>query len=877
MHISQSGLIDTRTPTRIDPTKDIYILTMPAESTHSLEDNSDGSIIITQTIRKSQREHKPRTFPGCVTENPFHKNFIARSKATPSPKPKDKKKGISTSPCQIQDHDQCRPAKTDRPHFSTPNATMDQPTFQTPMNSPGKAMERFLLGLDSPITAPLQEEVSEKTPQSSTKVHNNQQEAATTKDLANTQVFHTLVSSSDLPPHQDTPESEKNTRLSALLLKAELSLQKAETYNKQLAYELNAVKHEMRTKDEELQILRETKTERAKMDRETARTLEKEKKRNDTQAKEIKTLKTKVEDLSKELKEKAEEIHKGLKNKETKDEELQILHETRTQKKKRDQETARAVEEEKKRNDTKAKEIKALKQTVEDLSKALKEKAEEIQEGLKNIWMGDGEQQIQRETKAQKAKMDREIERTLEEEKKRNDTRAKEIETLKKKVEDLNKALREKAEEIQEGPKDKKMVPNIPTSNRFEPLNPILERDTTSQNDENTMHLDTSKGRIYFRGWWNPLSPMYMCDIKGVNREIFKSAEHMFHHDKAVHHKNMKAAKEIWAAPTGAEAKKIATRYFRKGCLPSWKKIEREVMYKITLLKAEQNEAFRVALLNTGSATLLHNMENDSTWGIGMNGEGNNQQGKILMDARHELRQQMTSERTRGKTPDNNSNRSNQHRSTTTRNTLQPDNDEGNQVQSREQDSTKSKEKSLEKTYAAVVKTGTTPQWEKDCRPVAIIYGNSNARGLASEMNEWGVTTTSYISSGASSKHIQENIPSQSKRADPSHLIIHSGDIDIRSMNVDTAAADLLSLIDQATKTYPQAKVIVNTLPATTKDQKLSDKIKQMNRAITRKCAQSHNLTLNDCEDMKMSDDIHFSPASKASLTKKIVKNIYCV
>ena len=662
------------------------------------------------------------------------------------------------------------------------------------------------------------------------------------------------------------------TRLSALLLKAELNLQKAETHNKQLACELNAVKHEMRTKDEELQTLRETKIQRAKMDRETARTLKEEKKRNDTQAKEIKTLKANVEDLSKELKEKVEEIQKGLKNKGTKDEGLQNLHETRM---KRDQETARAVEEEKKRNDTKAKEAEALKKTVENLSKALKEKAEEIQEGLKNMGTGDGEQQIRRETEQQKAKMD--LERTLEEEKKRNDTKAKEIETLKKKVEDLSKTLREKAEESQEGPKGKKMVPNIPTSNRFEPLNPTPEPGTTSQADENTMHLDTSKGRIYFRGWWNPLSPMYMCDIKGVNREIFKSAEHMFHHDKAVHHKNMKAAKEIWAAPTGAEAKQIANRYFKKGCLPSWKKIEREVMYKITLLKAEQNEAFRSALLNTGSATLLHNMEHDSKWGIGINGEGNNQQGEILMDARQELRKRMTSEKTRDKTQGNNSNSTNQHCSTTTRSIPQPDNNDGNRVPTRKQDSTKSKEKSLEKTYAAAVKTGTTPQREKDCRPIAIIYGNSNARGLASEMNEWGIITTSYIFSGATSTHIKENIPTQSKRADPSHLVMHSGDIDIRSMDVDTAVADLLSLIDQATKTYPQAKVIVNTLPATTKDPRLSDKIKQMNRAITHKCAQSHNLTLNDCEDMKMSDDIHFSPASKATLTKKIVKNIYCV
>ena len=89
--------------------------------------------------------------------------------------------------------------------------------------------------------------------------------------------------------------------------------------------------------------------------------------------------------------------------------------------------------------------------------------------------------------------------------------------------------------------------------------------------------------------------------------------------------------------------------------------------------------------------------------------------------------------------------------------------------------------------------------------------------GILTTRNTWFSSLpegskTSYIFRGATSTHIKESIPNQSKRADPSHLVI-----------------------------------------------------------------QSHNLTLNDCEDMKMSDDIHFSLASKANLTKKIVKNIYCV
>ena len=108
---------------------------------------------------------------------------------------------------------------------------------------------------------------------------------------------------------------------------------------------------------------------------------------------------------------------------------------------------------------------------------------------------------------------------------------------------------------------------------------------------------------------------------------------------------------------------------------------------------------------------------------IGINGEGNNQQGEILMDARQELRRRMTSKKMKDKTQDNNNSSADQHCSTMTRNIPWPDNNDGNQDPSRKQNFTKSKKKGWEKTYSAVVKTGTTTQWDKDCRPVAINYG----------------------------------------------------------------------------------------------------------------------------------------------------------
>ena len=60
-------------------------------------------------------------------------------------------------------------------------------------------------------------------------------------------------------------------------------------------------------------------------------------------------------------------------------------------------------------------------------------------------------------------------------------------------------------------------------------------------------------------------------------------------------------------------------------------------MYDIAIKRAQQTKKFRDALMETGPKKLIHNMENDSTWGFGVDGTGQNLMGSTLERVRETL------------------------------------------------------------------------------------------------------------------------------------------------------------------------------------------------------------------------------------------------
>ena len=68
-----------------------------------------------------------------------------------------------------------------------------------------------------------------------------------------------------------------------------------------------------------------------------------------------------------------------------------------------------------------------------------------------------------------------------------------------------------------------------------------------------------------------------------------------------------------------------------------WENIKLEVMYEVCKAKFEQNEDIKKELLATGNEELVEISDNDDFWGL-VNGEGENNLGRILMRVRNNLK-----------------------------------------------------------------------------------------------------------------------------------------------------------------------------------------------------------------------------------------------
>jgi ribA/ribD-fused uncharacterized protein len=85
----------------------------------------------------------------------------------------------------------------------------------------------------------------------------------------------------------------------------------------------------------------------------------------------------------------------------------------------------------------------------------------------------------------------------------------------------------------------------------------------------------------------------------------------------------------------------IAARLGRSRKQPlrhDWEDVKVEVMLRAVRAKFSQHGELRTLLLSTGDATIVEHTESDSYWGDGGDGSGSNMLGRILMQARDELR-----------------------------------------------------------------------------------------------------------------------------------------------------------------------------------------------------------------------------------------------
>ncbi len=100
---------------------------------------------------------------------------------------------------------------------------------------------------------------------------------------------------------------------------------------------------------------------------------------------------------------------------------------------------------------------------------------------------------------------------------------------------------------------------------------------------------------------------------------------------------------QIKESTSPEEAAKIGRRMTREQ--PSllrqdWTEKRVEVMFEANLAKFQSHEGARNMLLSTADSIIIEDSPHDAFWGCGIDGQGENHLGKILMSVRQKLQQQ---------------------------------------------------------------------------------------------------------------------------------------------------------------------------------------------------------------------------------------------
>ena len=160
--------------------------------------------------------------------------------------------------------------------------------------------------------------------------------------------------------------------------------------------------------------------------------------------------------------------------------------------------------------------------------------------------------------------------------------------------------------------------------------------------------LDEENANIAFRGYRNPLSNMWSCNIpyKGIN---FKTLEHAYQWQKAISLNKPEVADKICNAYHGGMAKGIADNLLPEDDVKTWSESSEamEVMKELLEIKYHNNIGFMCNLQSTGE-TVLAEATSDQYWASGITDpkvaartspeywSGRNHLGKLLMDLRED-------------------------------------------------------------------------------------------------------------------------------------------------------------------------------------------------------------------------------------------------
>ena len=122
---------------------------------------------------------------------------------------------------------------------------------------------------------------------------------------------------------------------------------------------------------------------------------------------------------------------------------------------------------------------------------------------------------------------------------------------------------------------------------------------------------------------------------KGV---AFRSGEHIFQCGKAMNQQDFISIRD---ANLAVDARKIGHSLPKERIRPDWDTYKIRRMKEILMCKYTQSQDLRNLLVSTEDKVLIHTAPWDAFWGSGKDGKGQNRLGKMTMEVRTVIQQEV--------------------------------------------------------------------------------------------------------------------------------------------------------------------------------------------------------------------------------------------